>query len=703
MNIKQELLAKKKRKLESIRRRLKKDFVGIDDVIDEVIDSIKVWYCVPDAITRPVIINLWGMTGVGKTDLVRRLVRYMKMSDKYVEVIMSSDGNNDSWSNKAQSVLFDSDINQGEPGIVLFDEIQKYRTKDENGKEIDKKYFNDMWVLLSDGKFSAHGRRGQIERFLQRICMHQYEEDTRLNKKEEDINKEELEELVVQIAEEDGESRTEDELKSVVESYIDEIKSSKDKKKYREFAINSWDAERFKKLLNLDMQISDIVRLSECQVIDMLMDGVKKPELLSEDDYSKLLIFISGNLDEAYTMSDRVENSDSDADAVRAWTENIDITVIKSCLMKRFRAEQIARFGNNHVIYRSMSKESYTELIRRKINEGARDLSSSTNVNVRIRKSVNQLVYNNGVYPTQGTRPVFSTITEVMAKSVPDSIMRAVELGVDHTTVGYDFKKRRFVCDVGDEKVYIPYTGSIDNIKDGVEACLDRKALIAAHESGHALVYCILFGAIPVQVSPVSSFRGGFIMQHTSMKSKMMLYNDIVVLLAGRAAEQIVFGNDHVCEGALTDMVNATQKASLYIRKHGFNRVIGFHSIDKDLDFVQSSKNTDIEMTLLLSKALSDARHLIENSMEAFMDLTLLLRKSRKVSSEQIKLVMDNHRIKADIINVKKQIISQYAQCLDGFINGRKGLSAGLVAKPMIEMPTQADIVAMGREDNANE
>lgn len=35
---------------------------------------MRVWALIPEALTRPVIINLWAMTGVGKTDLVRHLI-----------------------------------------------------------------------------------------------------------------------------------------------------------------------------------------------------------------------------------------------------------------------------------------------------------------------------------------------------------------------------------------------------------------------------------------------------------------------------------------------------------------------------------------------------------------------------------------------------------------------------------------------------
>lgn len=57
---------------------LKKEFFGMDSVIDQIIESISSWYFFPHMQERPVVLNLWGMTGVGKSDLLKRLVQLLK-------------------------------------------------------------------------------------------------------------------------------------------------------------------------------------------------------------------------------------------------------------------------------------------------------------------------------------------------------------------------------------------------------------------------------------------------------------------------------------------------------------------------------------------------------------------------------------------------------------------------------------------------
>jgi cell division protease FtsH len=67
--------------LEGARRVLKAEFIGLDPIIDGIVDTIRSWFLVPEMQNRPLIINLWGMTGVGKTALVCRLAEKLGFSE----------------------------------------------------------------------------------------------------------------------------------------------------------------------------------------------------------------------------------------------------------------------------------------------------------------------------------------------------------------------------------------------------------------------------------------------------------------------------------------------------------------------------------------------------------------------------------------------------------------------------------------------
>ncbi len=69
----------KRQLLDDARQILKTEFIGIDKIIDEVLDNVSSWFILSDIQEKPLVINLWGLTGVGKTSLVIRLTELIYM------------------------------------------------------------------------------------------------------------------------------------------------------------------------------------------------------------------------------------------------------------------------------------------------------------------------------------------------------------------------------------------------------------------------------------------------------------------------------------------------------------------------------------------------------------------------------------------------------------------------------------------------
>ncbi len=154
----------KEKVLREVSAQLKQEFIGIDPIIEEFIHQIRIWYLMPELLTKPVIINLWGMTGVGKTDLVRKFVRLIHFEDKFAEIELSNNERSAyyRYTSSVSEILRRQSLNSDESGIVFFDEIQKFRTLDDDKKEITTQQFQDFWELLSDGKLA---KREQVDEF----------------------------------------------------------------------------------------------------------------------------------------------------------------------------------------------------------------------------------------------------------------------------------------------------------------------------------------------------------------------------------------------------------------------------------------------------------------------------------------------------------------------------------------------------------
>ena len=113
----------------------------------------------------------------------------------------------------------------------------------------------------------------------------------------------------------------------------------------------------------------------------------------------------------------------------------------------------------------------------------------------------------------------------------------------------------------------------------------EEKRIIAYHEIGHALVAMKQKNAVPVRkitIIPRTNGALGFTMQadeeeHVLMKKEDLL-NRLEVLVAGRAAEELMFST--CTSGASNDIERATAIARQMITRFGMNDEIGLMALD---------------------------------------------------------------------------------------------------------------------------
>ena len=107
----------------------------------------------------------------------------------------------------------------------------------------------------------------------------------------------------------------------------------------------------------------------------------------------------------------------------------------------------------------------------------------------------------------------------------------------------------------------------------------DDKRLTAYHEAGHAVATHFLAGQDPVhQVSIIPRGRAGGYTMHMPVEdrmytSKKKMEDEIVVLLGGRVAEHIIFGD--ISTGASNDIERASEIARNMVTKYGMSEKLG--------------------------------------------------------------------------------------------------------------------------------
>ena len=134
----------RKQKLDDLKAALREKFLGLDDVIDEVISLMMPWYLFPEAQLRPTIINLWGLTGSGKTALVQKIVEVLDHRNLYSHLGMGEfDSDSASW---MKNILTDDlSFFHEKPALICLDEFQFARTVDSRQNELGKDKLRVVW------------------------------------------------------------------------------------------------------------------------------------------------------------------------------------------------------------------------------------------------------------------------------------------------------------------------------------------------------------------------------------------------------------------------------------------------------------------------------------------------------------------------------------------------------------------------------
>ena len=129
------------------------------------------------------------------------------------------------------------------------------------------------------------------------------------------------------------------------------------------------------------------------------------------------------------------------------------------------------------------------------------------------------------------------------------------------------------------------FNNAIDRIIGGLERRTniispEEKRSIAVHESGHATVSWLLEHASPLQkvtIVPRGVALGAawYVPEERHITTREQLFDELCVLLGGRAAEEVVFGEMKAGTGAQNDLERATKQAYAMVAVYGFSNKIG--------------------------------------------------------------------------------------------------------------------------------
>ncbi len=155
------------------------------------------------------------------------------------------------------------------------------------------------------------------------------------------------------------------------------------------------------------------------------------------------------------------------------------------------------------------------------------------------------------------------------------------------------------------------------------------KKITAYHESGHALVTKLTSpenSVLKVTIIPSSRGAGGFsvnIPKDKMFYTKAEIKSQMMIALAGRAAEELIFGKEYVTTGASNDLEKASSMCRDYVSKYGMCEDFGLISMNVfNLEKELTDKCREIlgslykETLALLSENISCLSKIAEELME---------------------------------------------------------------------------------------
>ena len=199
----------------------------------------------------------------------------------------------------------------------------------------------------------------------------------------------------------------------------------------------------------------------------------------------------------------------------------------------------------------------------------------------------------------------------------------------------------------------------------------DEKKRVAHHEAGHATASWLLEHAHPlvkVTIVPRGQSLGAawYLPEERVLIEKEHMLDEMAATLAGRAAEEVIFGN--ISTGALNDLEKVTKQARAMVTVYGLNEKIGnltyYDSSGQEYGFTKpySEKTAEVideEISKLIEEQYKRAKDLLSKNKDKLIKLAERLLEKEVIFKEDLEEILgkrpfDDKKEEADDIKTKE-------------------------------------------------
>ncbi|NUN63426.1 ATP-dependent zinc metalloprotease FtsH [Pseudanabaena biceps] len=219
---------------------------------------------------------------------------------------------------------------------------------------------------------------------------------------------------------------------------------------------------------------------------------------------------------------------------------------------------------------------------------------------------------------------------------------------------------RRFKDAIGELEI----ADAIDRVTIGLtmKPMLDsaKKRLVAYHEVGHALVMTLLKNASlldKITIVPRSGGIGGFAKgvpdEEYGLESRSQILDTITMMLGGRAAEEVVFGDAEITTGASGDFQQVARLARMMVTQFGMSD-LGLGALESETGEVFLGRNfmpqsdysvklgdrIDRQIRQIAQTCYDTAKHLIEENRDLCDRLVDILLDVETLDGEEFRKIV---------------------------------------------------------------
>ncbi|MDF2952534.1 MAG: ATP-dependent metalloprotease FtsH [Anaerocolumna sp.] len=167
--------------------------------------------------------------------------------------------------------------------------------------------------------------------------------------------------------------------------------------------------------------------------------------------------------------------------------------------------------------------------------------------------------------------------------------------------------------------------------------------ITAYHEAGHALITKLLLPGYyisKVTIIPSVKGAGGFnlsIPSDTLYQTKSQIQSQIQMLLAGRAAEELILGAGEITTGASNDIQKASSLMVDYINKYGMDQEMGLFSTESiqeigDSIFIGKCREH-------MNQLYKETKLILKDNLETLKEIAYELLEQESLGSEDIERI----------------------------------------------------------------